>query len=38
VGAAAALRAVLPQTDALTGPERALLHEWLDRVTQHATF
>ena len=38
VGAATALRAVLPQTDALTGPERALLHEWLDRVTQHATF
>jgi len=38
VGAAAALRAVLPQTDALTGPERALLHEWLDRVTRHATF
>ena len=38
VGAAAALRAVLPQTDALTGPERALLHEWLDRVTRHAPF
>jgi AcrR family transcriptional regulator len=38
VGAAAALRAVLPQTDALTGPERALLHEWLDRVTQHTPF
>jgi hypothetical protein len=38
VGAAAALRAVLPQTDALTGPERVLLHEWLDRVTRHAPF
>jgi AcrR family transcriptional regulator len=38
VGAAAALRAVLPQTDALTGPERALLHEWLDRVTRHTPF
>jgi AcrR family transcriptional regulator len=38
VGAAAALRAVLPQTDALTGPERVLLREWLDRVTRHAPF
>jgi AcrR family transcriptional regulator len=33
VGAAVALRAVLPQTTALTEPERGLLREWLDRIT-----
>lgn len=32
VSAAVALRAVLPQTAALTAHERALLHEWLDRI------
>lgn len=32
VGAAVALRAVLPQTTALTDQERGLLREWLDRV------
>ena len=31
-GAAVALRASLPRTDALTEPERALLAEWLDRI------
>jgi AcrR family transcriptional regulator len=31
-GAAIALRAVLPQTSALSGPEQALLQEWLDRI------
>jgi AcrR family transcriptional regulator len=33
VSAAVALRAVLPQTTALTGQERGLLQEWLDRIT-----
>jgi AcrR family transcriptional regulator len=33
VSAAAALRAVLPQTTVLTGQERGLLQEWLDRIT-----
>ena len=33
VSAAAALRAVLPQTTALTSQERGLLQEWLDRIT-----
>jgi AcrR family transcriptional regulator len=33
VGAAVALRAVLPQTTALTHREQGLLREWLDRVT-----
>lgn len=32
VGAAIALRAVLPQTSALTERERGLLGEWLDRI------
>ncbi|KIF66735.1 TetR family transcriptional regulator [Streptomyces sp. AcH 505] len=32
VGAAVALRAVLPQTSALTERERGLLGEWLDRI------
>lgn len=32
VGAAVALRAVLPQTTALTEPERGLMREWLDRI------
>lgn len=36
VGAAVALRAVLPQTDALTGPELGLLQQWLDRITGQA--
>ena len=36
VGAAVALRAVLPQTDALTCPELDLLQEWLDRITGQA--
>lgn len=31
-GAAVALRAALPQTSALTGGERGLLEEWLDRL------
>jgi AcrR family transcriptional regulator len=34
VGAAVALRAALPQTAALTAPERALLTEWLDRIAR----
>jgi AcrR family transcriptional regulator len=34
VSAAIALRAVLPQTSALTTPERALLQEWLDRIAR----
>ena len=34
VGAAVALRAVLPQTSVLTTPERSLLHEWLDRIAR----
>jgi hypothetical protein len=33
VPTAVALRAVLPQVDALTERERGLLAEWLDRVT-----
>jgi AcrR family transcriptional regulator len=33
VSAAVALRAVLPRTSALTTRERALLQEWLDRIT-----
>jgi AcrR family transcriptional regulator len=33
-GAAIALRAVLPQTAALTAPERALLEQWLDRIAR----
>lgn len=32
VGAAVALRAVLPQTTTLSAPERTLLREWLDRI------
>lgn len=32
VAAAVALRAVLPQTSALTAHEQALLQEWLDRI------
>ncbi len=32
VSAAVALRAVLPQSSALTSHERALLQEWLDRI------
>ncbi|WP_040779472.1 TetR/AcrR family transcriptional regulator [Nocardia pneumoniae] len=32
VAAAVTLRAVLPQTDALTEPERGLMREWLDRI------
>ena len=31
-GAAVALRALLPQTAALSAPERALLEQWLDRI------
>jgi AcrR family transcriptional regulator len=34
VSAAIALRAVLPQTSALTTPEQALLHEWLGRIAR----
>jgi AcrR family transcriptional regulator len=33
-GAAVSLRAALPQTSALTAPERALLTEWLDRIAR----
>jgi hypothetical protein len=33
-GAAVALRAVLPQTSALTANERSLLKEWLDRIAR----
>jgi len=32
VSAAVALRAVLPQTTALTDREQSLLQEWLDRI------
>ncbi|MFJ8027894.1 TetR/AcrR family transcriptional regulator [Streptomyces sp. NPDC096311] len=32
VAAAVTLRAVLPQTDALTAPERGLVQEWLNRI------
>ena len=35
-GAAIALRAVLPQTPALTAAERSLLREWLDRIADPA--
>jgi AcrR family transcriptional regulator len=34
VAAAVTLRAVLPQTDALTAPERGLMTEWLDRIAR----
>jgi hypothetical protein len=34
--AAIALRALLPQTPALTAPERSLLREWLDRIADPA--
>ncbi|MDX3850786.1 TetR/AcrR family transcriptional regulator [Streptomyces sp. AK02-01A] len=34
-GAAVALRAVLPQTSALTTHEQVLLREWLDRIAGH---
>lgn len=34
VGAAVALRAVLPQTTTLSASERILLGEWLDRITE----
>ena len=33
IGAAVALRAVLPQAAVLTGHERALMADWLDRIT-----
>jgi AcrR family transcriptional regulator len=36
VGAAVALRAVLPHTSALTDRERGLLTEWLDRISGQA--
>jgi hypothetical protein len=36
VAAAVTLRAVLPQTDALTAPERGLMQEWLDRIANPA--
>jgi AcrR family transcriptional regulator len=32
VAAAVTLRAVLPQTDVLTAPERGLMEEWLNRI------
>ncbi|WP_268814571.1 hypothetical protein [Streptomyces olivochromogenes] len=32
VAAAVTLRAVLPQTDALTAPERGLMEQWLNRI------
>jgi AcrR family transcriptional regulator len=35
VAAAVTLRAVLPQTEALTEAERSLLSDWLDRITNH---
>lgn len=34
VNAAIALRAVLPQTTALSTPERTLMQEWLDRIAK----
>jgi AcrR family transcriptional regulator len=37
VAAAVTLRAVLPQTEVLTGPERALMQEWLDRIAAATT-
>jgi hypothetical protein len=36
VAAAVALRAVLPEADALTAAEHGLLGEWLDRITDPA--
>ncbi len=36
VGAAVALRAVLPDATALSAAERSLLVEWLDRIAAHA--
>ena len=36
VAAAVALRAALPETTALTDPERTLMREWLDRITNTA--
>jgi hypothetical protein len=36
VTAAVTLRAVLPQTTALTDPEQRLLEEWLDRIADPA--
>jgi AcrR family transcriptional regulator len=36
VAAAVTLRAVLPQTDALTARERGLMQEWLDRIANPA--
>jgi hypothetical protein len=36
VAAAVTLRAVLPETDALTEPERGLMREWLDRIADPA--
>jgi AcrR family transcriptional regulator len=36
VAAAVTLRAVLPESDALTAPERALMAEWLDRIAGKA--
>ncbi|MEV5610917.1 TetR/AcrR family transcriptional regulator [Streptomyces sp. NPDC052225] len=32
VAAAVAMRAALPRTEALSGPERGLMREWLDRI------
>lgn len=32
INAAVTLRAMLPDADDLTGPERTLMHEWLDRI------
>ena len=36
VGAAVALRALLPETAVLTAGERTLMHEWLDRIAGDA--
>jgi hypothetical protein len=36
VGAAVTLRAMLPDVEDLTGPERALMNEWLDRITDRS--
>lgn len=35
INAAVTLRAVLSDTEDLTGPERTLLQEWLDRIADH---
>ena len=35
VNATATLRALLPHTHDLTDAERALMHEWLDRIARH---